>query len=173
MIPPFRVFFTLHFALLLQLGFIFVRRNNRRFRFHFPQLFGTYEADAATRHIRAQNPGDVFHFALACQSPVFVKRAFTHRKTDLPLQIEVSAKHFFLCCSEALDQVSVAAGLAQSLAALRRSSSDLNRDHDVLFSKKRYALRNGFALKKTRELRSRKFSKKFARNAADFTAHQK
>jgi hypothetical protein len=84
---------------------------------------------------------DVFHLALACQSPVFVERALTHRKMNLAFEIEVPAKNFFLGGAKSLDDMPVAAGPAQRFGALRCSSFHFDGDHNFLFSKKRHALR--------------------------------
>jgi len=126
--------------LVLQLRFGSCGKNGC-FGFDFSKLFRTDEAYAATRHVRSENPSDLFHLLLTCQSLVFVERAFPHREPNLTLDKEESAKHFFLRGAKSLDDVPVATRPAQGFASLRRSSFHFDADHGFSFSKKRTALR--------------------------------
>src|SRR5260221_1847228 len=157
-------------ALLLHFWFIFICRNGCSLGFEFPQLFRADQADASPRHIRAQNPGNSFHLFLACQSPVFVERAFAHRKTDFPIQIEVSAKHFFLGRAEALDQVPVTACWHRVPPPCGVPPLTLIVTITFSFSKKRKTLRNGSSRCKWRGARFTRNQEHCACKAAGFTA---
>src|SRR6516162_7513538 len=82
--------------------------KNGCFGFDFSKLFRADEAYAASRHVRSENPSDLFHLLLACQSPVFIECALHHRKPNFTLDKEESAKHFFLRGAKSLDDVPVA-----------------------------------------------------------------
>ena len=127
--------------LLLLLRFVRSCGKNGCFGFDFSKLFRADEAYTASRHVRSENPSYVFHLLLTCQSPVFIERALHHRKANLTLDIEESAKDFFLRGAKSLDDVPVATCPAQGVGSLRRSPFHFNADHGFSFSKKRTAPR--------------------------------
>ena len=121
---------------LIQLPFVGSCGGNLcSFGFHLPELCRTDKADTAPRLSRGQEPGDLFHLRFAGQALVFVPTALTHRKTDLALDIEVTAEDFFFRGAKALNDVCTTARPAQRVGALRSSPFDFYGDHTFLFSK--------------------------------------
>ena len=104
-------------------------------------LFRTDEADGAARFARGQEPGDLLHFRFAGQSAVFIKRAFAYGKANFAFDVEVATENFFFRRPKALDDVAPGASSAQRIGPAGSSPFYFERDHNFLFSKRRFALR--------------------------------
>jgi hypothetical protein len=136
---------------------IVCRRGNLGiFGFHLLELCRVDKTKALIRpcHRGPQPPGDFFYVFLACQSPVFVERAFANGKMNLAFEIEVPAKNFFLGGAKFLDDVPVAAGPAQRFGTLRCSSFYFDGDHVFLFSKKRFSASDCAPVVRTHRVRT-------------------
>jgi hypothetical protein len=134
MISPFRVFFTLHFALLLQLRFDGgCRKDLFLVAAHRLELLCGNEANAASRSLGNQYPGDFFHVASAYDSCVIVRSAFRDQKSHAPLRVTRAAEDFHLPCAITLHDARRTARGTQRPTALRRSILHPDRDHDFLF----------------------------------------
>jgi hypothetical protein len=126
---------------LIQLRFVGSRGGNLGgFGFDFLELCRADKAETLIRlgYRGPQSPGDLFHVFLARQSLVLVERAIADRKTDFALDIEGSAKHFFFRGTKSSDDAAARARPAQGFTSFRNAPFDSNRDHDFLFSKKRF-----------------------------------
>jgi hypothetical protein len=115
--------------------------NLGSFGFDFLELCRADKAETLVRpgHRGPQSPGDLFHIFLARQSLILVERAIADRKTDFALDIEGSAKHFFFRGTKPSDDVAARARPAQGFASFWNAPFDSDRDHNFLFSRKRFS----------------------------------
>jgi hypothetical protein len=90
---------------------------------------------------------------------------------NLAFEIEVPAKNFFLGGAKSLDDVPVAAGPAQRFGTLRCSPFHFEGDHDFLFSKKRFALRNVLMVVRTHRAHTESEDSRESQNSRDNAAH--
>jgi hypothetical protein len=68
------------------------------FPFDFLELFGSEEAYASSRPFCEQNPGNLFHIALAGDTAIFIRRALADRKC---MNGDGQTPRQRTCCSDA------------------------------------------------------------------------
>jgi len=104
--------------------------------FDLAELLRADETNVPPRLLRQQNPRDLFHIAPTRDSLVVVGIALTHRKRHQWVVRQPPAVNLLLRCAKSLYDMRPAACYTQRLSTFRSPTLDLDRNHDVLFSKK-------------------------------------